>query len=188
MKYFLWLPGLLMFLNTAGYGQTLSAFPEDTPRRWGGAGVSIPDVGITVQAYPRSIPLIIRPQIDFGIFQNHGHPVRGGKLSLLYATPFTTLGIGRAFIGGIVGYNVERITDDLIINERNLLREERIFSYGGVLGEMIEIHDNLFLSAEVRFLNQEIEHRAVNPQDAFGRQTTDRYRTAWMVGLQYYIW
>jgi len=188
MKYIILVPGILLFqFNVIAQG--ISAFPaDDPPRPWGGLGFAYPDVGVTIQAYPRSIPILFRPQIDFGMFQPHGHPVNGGKITVSYITPFSTLGIGRTFIGGVVGYNVDRLNDRLEINGDRVLEEEVIFSWGGVLGEMIQIYDNLFLTGEVRFLNQEVERSPVNPDDAYEVQTFDDFRTTWMVGLQYYFW
>ncbi len=188
MKYILILPGVMLLLFNISQAQEYSAFPEDTPRSWAGAGFSYPDVGISLQAYPRAIPILFRPQIDFGIFQSHGHPISGGKVALAYVSPFSVIGIGRAYIGGIVGYNVDRINDRHEMNGNRVLEEEKKFIWGGILGEMIELYDNLFLSAEIRFLNKEIEHIAIDPRDAFETREFEDFRTTWMVALQYYFW
>ena len=188
MKYILFIPGVLLLLFTVCHTQDFSAFPDDPPRPWGGVGAAYPDAGISLQAYPRSIPVMLRPQIDFGIFQPHGHPVNGGKITLAYISPFSTLGIGRAYIGGIVGYNTDRLNDRREINGTGILEEEKIFLWGGVLGEMIELFDNFYLTGEVRFLNQDVEITALDPGDAFEKQSSDRFTTTWMIGLQYYFW
>ncbi len=188
MKYILIIPGVCLFFITSCFSQNFSAFPEETPRRWGGAGIIIPDVGISLQVYPRAVPLLLRPQLDFGIFQNHGHPVTGGKVTIAYVTPFTTLGVGRAYIGGIVGHNVDRISDRQRVNDHRVLEEDKIFLWGGVLGEKIELLDNLYLSGEIRFLNKQIETTAIDPENFFDKQTVERFRTTWMIGLQYYFW
>jgi hypothetical protein len=187
MIYRICVIGIIALCAVTCRAQTLSVFPEDIPRPWGGIGIAVPDAGISIQAYPRSIPFIIRPQIDFGIFQRHGHAVTGGKATLAWVTPFSTLGIGRTYLGGIVGHNVDRITNRREIAERRILEEDRIFSWGGVIGEMIEIVDAVYLTAEVRFLNQEVTNRAIDPGDAFGERTFERFRTTWMIGLQVYF-
>lgn len=187
MKFIWFIPGVLILFFNICFSQDFSAFPEDTPRRWGGAGIVFPDAGISLHVYPRAIPIMVRPQIDFGIFQTHGHPITGGKITLAYVTPFTTLGIGRAYIGGIVGYNVDRISDRLEINDHRILEEEKTFLWGGVLGEKVELFENLYLTGELRFLNKEIETTAVDPKDVFEKHTVDRFRTTWLIGLQYYF-
>ncbi len=188
MKNIWLIPGVLLLCVATCFSQDYSAFPEETPRRWGGAGIVIPDVGISLHVYPRAIPIMIRPQIDFGIFQNHGHPITGGKVTIAYVTPFTTLGIGRAYIGGIIGYNVDRISDRLEINEHRVLEEDKTFLLGGILGEKVELFENFYLTGEIRFLNKEIETTALDPRDAFDKLSVDRFRTTWMIGLQYYFW
>lgn len=188
MKYLIILPGIVLLFFNLSQAQNFSAFPDDPPRPWLGAGVSYPDIGISLQAYPRSVPILIRPQVDFGMFQSHGHAINGGKLMLAYVSPFTVVGIGRTYIGAIGGYKVDRINDRLEINGNRVLEEEKIFLWGGVLGEMIELYDNLFLAAEVRFLNKDIEHIAIDPRDAFETREIEDFRTTWMVGVQYYFW
>ncbi len=188
MKYILLLPGILLLFFNVCHSQGFSAFPDDPPRPWAGGGIAYPDVGISIQTYLRTLPVIFRPQIDFGIFQSHGHIITGGKVTLAYVTPFSTLGIGRAYVGGIIGYNVDRRNDRLEVNGNRVLEQEKIMSWGGVLGEMIELFDNFFLTAEIRFLNQDIEHTAIDPENVFDKQTFDRFATTWMIGLQYYFW
>jgi hypothetical protein len=188
MKYILVIPGILLVFLTVCFAQDYSAFPEDPPRPWGGAGFAYPDVGLSVQMYPRSLPIIFRPQLDFGIFQSHGYPLSGGKVTLVYLSPFSTLGIGRAYVGGIFGYNVNRRNDRLEFNGNRVLEEEKVIIWGGVLGEMIQLVDNLFLTGEIRFLQQDIESSVVDPANIFERQTRDRFATTWMIGIQYYFW
>lgn len=180
--------GILFASFNLTFAQILSTFPEDSPRPWGGGGLTYPDIGISIQIFPRSVPVILRPQVDFGIFQPHGHVVNGGKVSLVYLTPFSTLGIGRAYIGGIVGYNADRMNSRRDINGHRVLEEEQVFLWGGVLGEMVELYKNFYLTGEIRFLNQEVTSVALDPAQSFDRHRSDRYRTTWMIGLQYYFW
>jgi hypothetical protein len=181
IKYILLIPGVLIIFLNFTYAQVMSAFPEDSPRPWAGIGIAYPDAGISLQISLRTIPVIIRPQIDFGIFQKHGHPINGGKFTLAYVTPFSTLGIG------IIGYNIDRVTTRNENQNIRILEEDKIFLWGGILGEMIELFDNLYLTGEIRFLNQEVDKKAIDPENYFETQTLDRFKTTWMIGLKYYF-
>ncbi len=187
IKYIIFFPGVLIFFLNISHAQVMSAFPEESPRPWAGIGIVYPDAGVSFQFSPRTVPIVIRPQIDFGIFQRHGYPVNGGKFTLAYLTPFSTLGIGRAYVGGIIGYNIDRLSGGNENQNNRILEEEKIFLWGGLLGEMIELFDNLYLTGEIRFLNQEVEKKAIDPQDFFEPQTVDRFQTTWMIGLKYYF-
>ncbi len=180
--------GLLLLFGMAASSQEFSAFPELPPRNWGGVGFGYPDVSISLPVYPRFFPILVRPQADFGIFQPHGHALRGGKLTIAYLSPFSSLGIGNMYIGAIGGYDTDRLNDRISVGDRRVVEEERIFLWGGVLGEWIEVYRNVYLSAEIRFLNQEVERRAIDPPAFYETSKFQRTLTTWMVGVNVLLW
>jgi hypothetical protein len=188
MKLIFILSGLISLVVIRTDAQGLSAFPDDPPELWGGVGIGFPDVSLSVPLNARFFPLLLRPQLDFGFFQRHGHAVRGGKISLGYISPFSVLGIGNAIIGAIGGYNIDRLTDRQLQDGQSLVEEEEIFMWGGFLGEILEVYDNVFITLEIRLLNQEVTTRAVDPAEVYIERTGRRFRTTWMIGVHVLLW
>jgi hypothetical protein len=184
----LMISGLICLGVSFADAQGFSAFPDDQPKRWGGLGVGYPDISLSVNLTPHFFPLFFRPQLDFGIFQRHGHAIRGGKGSIGYVSPLSVLGMGNTIVGAVAGYNTDRLSSRKLPDGSALIEEEEIFLWGGFMGEMVEVSENVFLTLEVRFLNQEVTARAVDPVNFYEEHTGKRYRTTWMIGVHVLLW